>query len=84
MTALIGCLHFGSTDKSRWDVPVVMIGGLPVAVMDRARSAALMVDVARKRRDTAQAPLVFTSANGQVLSMCARHSPTRELFLERI
>lgn len=81
MTALIGCLHFGSTDKSRWDVPVVMIGGLPVAVMDRARSAALMVDVARKRRDTAQAPLVFTSANGQVLSMCARHSQTRELFL---
>ena len=81
MTALIGCLHFGSTDKSRWDVPVVMIGGLPVAVMDRARSAALMIDVARKRRDTAQAPLVFTSANGQVLSMCARHSQTRELFL---
>jgi N-acetylglucosaminyldiphosphoundecaprenol N-acetyl-beta-D-mannosaminyltransferase len=54
---------------------------LPIAVTDRARSAELMIEVARKRRGSGQRPLVFTSANGQVLSMCARQPQTRELFL---
>jgi N-acetylglucosaminyldiphosphoundecaprenol N-acetyl-beta-D-mannosaminyltransferase len=76
MTAQIGCLHFDPTDKSQWDVPAAMIGGLPIAVIDRARSAELMIDVARKRRGTGQRPLVFTSANGQVLSICARDPQT--------
>ena len=30
----------------RWRVPVATIGGLPIAVIGRARSAELMVDVA--------------------------------------
>jgi len=49
MTAQIGCLHFDSTDNTQWDVPAAMIGGLPIAVIDRACSAELMIDVARKR-----------------------------------
>ena len=68
--------------EPKWDVPVATIGGLPIAVIDRARSAALMVDTALARRDTAQRPLVFTSANGQVLSMCARDARIRDLFLD--
>ena len=51
-------------------------------MIDRARSAALMVDTALSRRNTARRPLVFTSANGQVLSMCARDARIRDLFLD--
>jgi N-acetylglucosaminyldiphosphoundecaprenol N-acetyl-beta-D-mannosaminyltransferase len=82
MPALPGCVYFKATSESRWEVPVATIGGLPIAVIDRARSAELMVDVALARRDTAQPPLIFTSANGQVLSMCARQSSIRDLFVE--
>jgi N-acetylglucosaminyldiphosphoundecaprenol N-acetyl-beta-D-mannosaminyltransferase len=64
------------------DVPVEMIGGLPIAVMDRAQSARLMIDIAAARRSSNQPALVFTSANGQVLSMCAQDGHARKLFME--
>ena len=82
MPAQTGFLCFDATTEPKWDVPVATIGGLPIAVIDRARSAAMMVDTALSRRDTAQPPLVFTSANGQVLSMCARDARIRDLFLD--
>ena len=81
MPAQPGPLCFAATAGPQWDVPVATIGGLPIAVIDRARSAALMVDTALSRRNTAQRPLVFTSANGQVLSMCARNGRIRDIFL---
>jgi len=67
--------------QSRWNAPVAMIGGLPIAVIDRARSAELMIEAARTSRGSGRRPLIFTSANGQVLSLCARHPGIRELFL---
>jgi N-acetylglucosaminyldiphosphoundecaprenol N-acetyl-beta-D-mannosaminyltransferase len=77
-----GLLSFAATDAaSRWDVPTATIGGLPIAVIDRNRSAELMIDVALARRNKAQAPLIFTSANGQVLSLCASEPDVRDLFL---
>jgi N-acetylglucosaminyldiphosphoundecaprenol N-acetyl-beta-D-mannosaminyltransferase len=82
MPAKTGCLSFAATTQPRWDVPVATIGGLPIAIIDRTRSAQLMVDTALARRGTSQRPLVFTSANGQVLSMCASEPRTRDLFLE--
>src|ERR1700681_2921457 len=82
MPAQSGPLCFDATTESKWEVPVATIGGLPIAVIDRARSAALMVDTALARRNTARRPLVFTSANGQVLSMCARDARIRDLFLD--
>jgi N-acetylglucosaminyldiphosphoundecaprenol N-acetyl-beta-D-mannosaminyltransferase len=82
MTVQFGGVYLDVPAGPRWGVPVATIGGLPIAVMDRAQSAQLMVDVALKRRNTAMRPLIFTSANGQVLSMCARQSQIRELFLE--
>src|SRR5258708_3908002 len=82
MPAQTGPLCFDAIAEPKWEVPVATIGGLPIAVIDRARSAALMVDAALARRDTAQRPLVFTSANGQVLSMCARDARIRDLFLD--
>ena len=62
-------------------VPVAMIGGLPIAVVDRMECARLMVDAAMARRDAPGPALVFTSANGQVLSMCEADDDIRALFL---
>jgi N-acetylglucosaminyldiphosphoundecaprenol N-acetyl-beta-D-mannosaminyltransferase len=81
MTAPNGCLYFDGTADRRWAVPVARIGGLPIAVIDRAKSAQLMIDTALRRRNSGQLPLIFSSANGQVLSVCAREAPIRELFL---
>ena len=63
------------------DVPTVPVGGLPIAVIDRANSARLMLDVAEARRRGGHAPAIITSANGQVLSMCARDPELRDLFV---
>jgi N-acetylglucosaminyldiphosphoundecaprenol N-acetyl-beta-D-mannosaminyltransferase len=63
-------------------VPVQMIGGLPIAVIDRADSARLMTEIATLRRHSNKPALVFTSANGQVLSMCAHHRDIRALFVD--
>jgi N-acetylglucosaminyldiphosphoundecaprenol N-acetyl-beta-D-mannosaminyltransferase len=62
-------------------VPAAIVGGLPIAVIDRAQSARLMLDVARTRRGAGQPPPIVTSANGQVISLCARDARIRELFL---
>jgi N-acetylglucosaminyldiphosphoundecaprenol N-acetyl-beta-D-mannosaminyltransferase len=77
-----GPLHFAAKAEPQWAVPVATIGGLPIAVIDRAQSAELMVDAALERRDSGRPPLVFTSANGQVLSMCAREPHVRDLILD--
>lgn len=62
-------------------VPTVSIGGLPIAVIDRNQSARLMVDLAVSRRASGSPPPVITSANGQVISLCARDPVVRALFL---
>jgi N-acetylglucosaminyldiphosphoundecaprenol N-acetyl-beta-D-mannosaminyltransferase len=71
-------------DPARGDlreVPVAMIGGLPIAVIGRMECARLMIDAAMARRGAAEPALVFTSANGQVLSMCEADDDIRALFL---
>jgi N-acetylglucosaminyldiphosphoundecaprenol N-acetyl-beta-D-mannosaminyltransferase len=75
------CIHFDTLSGSDWTLPLVTIGGLPIAVIDRARSAQLMIEAALARRDGQARPLIFTSANGQVLSLCAQHSTIRDTFL---
>jgi N-acetylglucosaminyldiphosphoundecaprenol N-acetyl-beta-D-mannosaminyltransferase len=70
-----------SDEAARLPVPVAMIGGLPIAVLDRLESAKLMVDLALARRGTGKPALVVTSANGQVLSMCESDVHVRNLFL---
>ena len=81
MVASAGLSRVNATDVGP-ELPVEIVGGLPIAVIDRARSARLMIDVAMARRNSQKPALVFTSANGQVLSMCARHSDIRQLFLD--
>jgi N-acetylglucosaminyldiphosphoundecaprenol N-acetyl-beta-D-mannosaminyltransferase len=73
---------FSPEISRRTDVAVEMIGGLPIAVMDRAQSARLMTDLAAARRNSNLPGLVFSSANGQVLSMCARDARVRKLFMD--
>jgi N-acetylglucosaminyldiphosphoundecaprenol N-acetyl-beta-D-mannosaminyltransferase len=68
--------------SGRVDIPIEMIGGLPIAVIDRVQSARLMIDIAAARRNSSQPALVFTSANGQVLSLCAQDPNVRKLFLD--
>lgn len=81
MVASAGRSRVNATDVGP-ELPVEIVGGLPIVVIDRARSARLMIDVAMARRNSQKPALVFTSANGQVLSMCARHSDIRQLFLD--
>jgi N-acetylglucosaminyldiphosphoundecaprenol N-acetyl-beta-D-mannosaminyltransferase len=67
---------------AKHEIPLAFIGGLPIAVIDRAASARLMIDVAVGRRGSREPPPVVTSANGQVISMCARDRTLRGMFLQ--
>ena len=58
------------------------IGGLSITIDDRDGAAHQMVDHAMEARGEERAPLYSTSANGQVLSMCALHPEIRSLFEE--
>jgi N-acetylglucosaminyldiphosphoundecaprenol N-acetyl-beta-D-mannosaminyltransferase len=62
-------------------VALVWVGGLPLAMIDRNNSAELMLEVALSGRGSGRPPPVVTSANGQVISMCARDRQLRDLFL---
>ena len=75
-------IRFDGTGNQHWNVPLSHIGGLPIAVIDRAKSAQLMIDVALRRRNSALPPLIITSANGQVLSQCAGQPAIHRLFLQ--
>jgi N-acetylglucosaminyldiphosphoundecaprenol N-acetyl-beta-D-mannosaminyltransferase len=73
-------ISFGDGTPVHPDISVQTIGGLPIAVINRARSARLMIDMVTVPRPANRLPLVFTSANGQVLSMRARDPEVRQLF----
>ncbi len=81
MTASSSCLNFDGAADGRWSVPFTTIGGLPIAAIDRTKSAQLMIDVALARRGARRPPIIISSANGQVVSLCARQLHIRELFL---
>jgi N-acetylglucosaminyldiphosphoundecaprenol N-acetyl-beta-D-mannosaminyltransferase len=55
------------------------LGGLPIAVLDRAATADLMIAAARAGAPR-ERPLVMTSANGEVVSRCRRDEKTAALF----
>ena len=62
--------------------PLTTIGGLPITVDDCDGAARFMIDHAIAARGKNEPPLYSTSANGQVVSMCATDKATRDLFLE--
>ena len=51
-------------------IPTVTVGGLPIAVLDRAATAGWMIRAARERQ-RGRRPLYLTSANGEVLARVA-------------
>ncbi|MCK7472557.1 MAG: WecB/TagA/CpsF family glycosyltransferase [Rhodopseudomonas palustris] len=62
--------------------PRVVLGGLPIAVVDREQSAKAMVDEALRRRGLWRYPAYLTSANGEVTYRCATNDAERELFMQ--
>jgi len=81
-------ITFPDTERARpsggaslQDVPLIWLGGLPLAAIDRLGSARLLLDLARAPRSSRRRPPVITSANGQVISMAARDGMIRRLFL---
>jgi len=63
------------------DTPKVCLGGLPIAILDRAATADLMLAALRAKRPGSE-PLIFSSANGEVLSRCARDPEVARLFAQ--
>ncbi len=62
-------------------LPSVLIGGLPITVVDRRNAASLMIEVARKRRRDSR-PYYFTSANGEVVARVHADARIAKLFHE--
>jgi len=60
--------------------PRVVVGGLPVAALDREQTARLTIRAALARRGTRRRCLFFTTANGQVISLAASSPAIRLLF----
>lgn len=60
-------------------VPRAQVAGLPVAMLDLAQTAELICAAARARSGPAR-PLYLTSANGEVISRCARDPSLDRLF----
>lgn len=61
------------------DIPHTWLGGLPIALLDRAATADLMIAAAQSPvwRDR---PLIMTSANGEVVSRCRSDPAIAALF----
>ena len=70
-----------TTHATAAPVQTAQIGGLPLAVIDRQDSANFMLEEAMKSRGEKTRPLCITSANGQVVSLCARDPSVRGLFM---
>lgn len=67
-------------DKTAFrDVATVQVGGMDIAVLDRAATADLMIGRAQSHQRGTR-PLILSSANGEVLSRCAKQPFVRELF----
>ena len=60
--------------------PRVIVGGLPVAVLDRKRTARLTVATALSRRGSGRPCAFFTTTNGQVVSLCASRADVKRMF----
>jgi exopolysaccharide biosynthesis WecB/TagA/CpsF family protein len=73
-------LEFDGGVAEEFRFPRIIVGGLPVAVMDRAGTARLTLSAALKRRGKGGPCLFFTTTNGQVVSLAASDAGARQLF----
>jgi N-acetylglucosaminyldiphosphoundecaprenol N-acetyl-beta-D-mannosaminyltransferase len=68
----------GATPDLLARVPRIWLGGLPIAQLDRAETADLMIAAVRGR--PFGRPMVMTSANGEVISRCRHDASVAALF----
>ncbi|WP_245572799.1 WecB/TagA/CpsF family glycosyltransferase [Lichenihabitans psoromatis] len=61
-------------------IAIRQLGGLPIAVMDRAESALLLDRAGAPDRPLGRRPLYVTSANGEVMSRAASEPAIHRLF----
>ncbi len=74
-------INLTTTLVERERIAISWLGGLPIAAIDRQESAAMMLRVAKLARGSGRQPAFITSANGQVVSECARDASLRALML---
>jgi exopolysaccharide biosynthesis WecB/TagA/CpsF family protein len=60
---------------------IVRLADLPITNVDLAEAARRIVAIARQRRGSRLPPVYQTSANGQVVALCAADPEVRRLFL---
>jgi N-acetylglucosaminyldiphosphoundecaprenol N-acetyl-beta-D-mannosaminyltransferase len=60
----------------------IVLGGLPVVVVDRQEAAKVIVDEALKRHNLWRYPAYLTSTNGEVTYRCDADQAERSLFLQ--
>ncbi len=58
----------------------MIVGGLPIADLDRQSTAKLTIAAALARRGSGRPCLFFTTANGQVISLCGSDPAVKRLF----
>jgi N-acetylglucosaminyldiphosphoundecaprenol N-acetyl-beta-D-mannosaminyltransferase len=61
-------------------VPTTQVGGLRIAALDRAETARVTIRAAMMRRNSNKPCLLFSTANGQGISICAVRPEVRALF----
>src|SRR5262245_47259494 len=71
--------NIGQRSLTFRQVPRVILGGLPIAALDRHETAKLIVESALGR-PRGYRPLIFTSANGEVVSLVASDPDVAKLF----
>lgn len=75
-------MNMVATDAPIWaHVPVTVVGGLPIARLDRKQTVALMMSTV-KHRQRGERPYYMTSANGEVIARVNTNTEVAELFAQ--
>lgn len=72
--------HPNALRMSEW--PTTMLGGLPITRCTMETAAAGFVEQALWARGKRERPFYSTSANGQVIAVCAKDADMRDVLLE--
>ena len=68
------------TAQNIGSIRTVRVGGLPVAIMDRLQTAHYTIEHAMAGKGSARRCELHTTANGQVISLCASRPAVRRLY----
>lgn len=75
-----GDVYAQESTMGQW--PTTLLGGLPVVRCSMDEAAQGFIDEALLHRGSSAKPFYSTSANGQVIAMCAKKADFQELMLE--